>query len=54
MYFKEHEAAAYLNLSRRTLQKWRELAKGPRVTRMGGAIRYNVRDLDAFAEGGQS
>lgn len=53
-YLKEKEAAKYLNLSQRTLQAWRNLCKGPRVTRFGNAIRYHKGDLDAFAAEGQA
>ena len=53
-YLKEEEAANYLNLSQRTLQAWRNLCKGPRVTRFGNAIRYHKADLDAFATEGQA
>lgn len=44
-------AAAYLALEPGTLENWRYLQKGPRVTRPGGrAVRYDVRDLDAWID----
>ena len=45
----EREAATRLRLSHRTLQRWRVAGKGPPFHKLGRAIRYAVRDLDAFA-----
>ena len=53
IYLKEPAASQYLNVSPRTLQKWRDLGKGPRVTRMGAAVRYLLADLEAFAAEGR-
>jgi hypothetical protein len=47
-YFKPREAADYLNSSTSTLAKRRLYGGGPRFTRIGRAIRYAKRDLDAF------
>jgi hypothetical protein len=47
-YFKPHEAAAYLRTSTSTLAKRRLYCDSPRFTRIGRAIRYAKRDLDAF------
>lgn len=43
------DAADYLGVSKRTLEKWRLQAdKGPTFVRVGNSIRYHVKDLDAF------
>lgn len=46
------EAAAYLGVAEQTLANWRYLGdRGPRFYRLGrGAVRYDVRDLDAYLE----
>jgi hypothetical protein len=43
------EAAAYLALSPRTLEKLRATGGGPPFAAMGRAISYAVADLDAWA-----
>jgi len=45
-----HGAAAYLNTSRATLARWRVQGGGPPFIKMGGRIRYDVADLDAWLE----
>jgi excisionase family DNA binding protein len=43
------EAAAYLGLSKSTLDKWRCAGKGPRyVKSTDRAVRYDPEDLDAW------
>ena len=46
------EAAEYLSVSPSSLRKWRSGArpKGPAFLRMGRAVRYRQRDLDAFVD----
>ena len=44
-------AAEYLGgLSKRTLQQWRHLGRGPKYRKLGGAVRYHQADLDAYVE----
>lgn len=45
-----HGAASYLNTSRATLARWRVQGGGPPFIKMGGRIRYDVEDLDAWLE----
>lgn len=45
-------ASAYLGLAKHTLDQWRSKGVGPRYTKLGGAIRYRIADLDAFIEAG--
>lgn len=44
------EAADYLGLSPRTLEKWRTQGRGPRYSRPGRRVVYRVADLDAYLE----
>ena len=39
-WFTEAEAAAELQLARRTLRKWRTAGSGPPYTRVGRGVRY--------------
>jgi hypothetical protein len=54
----EDEAARYISeraripLSRRTLESWRYKGKVTYV-RIGGSVRYDPADLDAFIEAGR-
>ena len=49
----EHQAAARLALSVRTLQNWRVSGRGPSWIRCGGrSVRYRGADLDEFIAGG--
>lgn len=46
---REKEAAAFLGLTPRALQSWRQFGYGPRFVRISGAcIRYRQEDLDAW------
>jgi len=44
----ERQAAAFLNLSHRTLQSWRHRGGGPLFTKIGAAVRYRPADLEAW------
>ena len=52
-YFNAKEAAAYLGLSARTLNRMRAPGKGPRYTKRGRRVIYDVVDLDAWMEEGK-
>ncbi len=45
---KETEAAAILNVEVATCRRWRWAGKGPRFLKIGGAVRYDPADLEAF------
>jgi len=45
---REGDAAAYLGLAVRTLQKWRLTGKGPEFIKQGRSIRYSLQALDAW------
>lgn len=48
-YLREEQAADYLGLKSATLTRWRWSGSGPRYYKIGGAVRYRLADLDAFA-----
>lgn len=48
------EAAAYLKLSPRTLDRWRWAQRGPVFKKIGGAVRYAQADLNRFAQIGEA
>jgi len=46
----EHDAAEYLCLSVRTLQKWRVDGGGPVFVKTGRSVRYEIADLDDWVD----
>ena len=48
-YLPTREAAHYLGLSARTLNRYRVSGDGPVFHRFGGRVRYRRDDLDAWA-----
>lgn len=48
--FRNREAADYLKVSPGTLEVWRCKGRGPRYSKLGKVVVYDVRDLDAFLE----
>ena len=49
-YLTNDEAADYLRLSPRTLEKQRVLGGGPKFRKFGRRVMYAVSDLDAWAD----
>ncbi|KDC32839.1 DNA-binding helix-turn-helix protein [Bordetella bronchiseptica F4563] len=49
-YLTNSEAAAYLRLSPRTLEKLRVLGGGPRFRKFGRRVLYGLSDLEAWAD----
>jgi predicted DNA-binding transcriptional regulator AlpA len=47
------EAARFLSLSGRTLEKHRCYGTGPRYSKLGGRVVYSIDDLQAWANRGQ-
>lgn len=47
-FLTQAEAAEELNLSERTLERWRIEGKGPRFHRFGRLVRYGRRDLKRY------
>ena len=48
-YLRTREAAEYLGLSSRTLDRYRISGRGPVFHRFGGRVRYTRADLDVWA-----
>ena len=51
-YLRTAEAARYLSLSPRTLEKHRTYGTGPAYRKIGGRVVYVVADLNAWADVG--
>ena len=47
-YLNTREAAGYLGLSTRTLDRYRVSGDGPVFLKFGGRVRYLLEDLDAW------
>ena len=50
---KESEAAEILNIEVQTLRRWRCVGKPPGYVKVGGAVRYDLADIEAFIESGR-
>lgn len=48
-FLRTHEAAAFLGLSGRTLEKHRCTGTGPVFRKLGGRVVYAIDDLEAWA-----
>ncbi|MFC7706345.1 helix-turn-helix transcriptional regulator [Plastorhodobacter daqingensis] len=51
-YLRTPEAAQFLGLSDRTLEKHRVYGTGPTYKKLGGRVVYSVEDLQAWADRG--
>jgi len=49
-YLTNDEAAAFLRLSPRTLEKQRVIGGGPRFRKFGRRVMYAIADLEAWAD----
>jgi hypothetical protein len=49
-YLRTRDAAEYLALSRRTLEKHRTYGTGPTYRKIGGRVVYALDDLNAWAD----
>jgi len=50
-YLRTPEAAHFVGLSRRTLEKHRIYGTGPRYSKIGGRVLYRVVDLQTWVDG---
>ena len=48
MRYRTTNAAQYLGVSPRTLEKWRVVGGGPRFAKMGATVVYDQAALDTF------
>ena len=51
-YLRTKEAARFLGLSPRTLEKHRTYGTGPRYSKLGGRVVYSLDDLQEWANRG--
>ncbi|GGA51617.1 hypothetical protein GCM10011385_01160 [Nitratireductor aestuarii] len=51
-YLRTQEAARFLGLSERTLEKHRTYGTGPIYRKLGGRVVYSVEDLHSWADRG--
>lgn len=51
-YLRTPEAARFLSLSGRTLEKHRTYGTGPAYHKLGGRVVYSIEDLQAWANRG--
>ncbi len=51
-FVRTQQAAAYLGLSHRTLEKHRTFGTGPAYRKLGGRVVYAIEDLQAWADRG--
>ena len=51
-YLRTQEAARFLGLSARTLEKHRTYGTGPRYSKLGGRVVYSLDDLQEWANRG--
>jgi predicted DNA-binding transcriptional regulator AlpA len=51
-YLRTKEAAEFLSLSARTLEKHRTYGTGPDYRKLGGRVVYSIRDLETWAARG--
>ena len=51
-FLRTKEAAEFLSLSARTLEKHRTYGTGPTYRKLGGRVVYSVDDLQAWADRG--
>ena len=49
-YLRTPEAARFVGLSIRTLEKHRIYGTGPRYSKLGGRVVYAIDDLEAWAD----
>ena len=49
---KEHQAANILSLEVATLRRWRWAGTGLSYIKLGGAVRYDVAEIERFIEAG--
>jgi len=47
-YLTQAELAARWRISPRTLERWRWLARGVAFVKVGGSVRYRLKDVESF------
>lgn len=52
-YVNDVEAAKLLSASPQTLRNWRHVGRGPEYCKRGRMVRYSLKALISFMEGGR-
>ena len=47
-HLNQIELAARLNISPRTLERWRWTGEGPRFMKVGGRVVYRLEDVEGY------
>jgi predicted DNA-binding transcriptional regulator AlpA len=47
-FLSEPELADWINIKARTLKYWRKIGRGPKVSPLGGRIRYRRSDVERW------
>jgi excisionase family DNA binding protein len=50
-FLSTKQAAHYISLSPRTLERMRRTGEGPRYRKHGRYVRYHIAELDAWSDG---
>jgi len=50
-HLNQIELAARLNISPRTLERWRWTGEGPRYMKVGGRVVYRLEDIEGYEAG---
>jgi predicted DNA-binding transcriptional regulator AlpA len=54
-FLTEKEVSEITGISVKTLQRWRLMGdQGPRYRKLGGAVKYEIRDLEIFIQSAPS
>ena len=49
-HMNQIELAARLNISPRTLERWRWTGEGPRFMKVGGRVVYRLEDVEGYED----
>ena len=49
-HLNQIELAARLNISPRTLERWRWTGEGPRFRKVGGRVVYRLEDVEGYED----
>ena len=52
-HLNQIELAARLNISPRTLERWRWTGEGPRFMKVGGRVVYRLEDVEGYEDSQQ-
>lgn len=47
----QSDVAEWLQVTNRTLERWRDVRKGPKYRKIGGAVRYVRQDVQDWIDG---